>query len=144
MQVGTDLFSFFRYAETVGLEGSFVSEPLQKVGDKDLYTIKLRGHLYKEVKDVEVTLSTEDEEKPKDFQFKVRSFWLEYWQPSPIELYKHDTPPRFNFSCDSFMSRLISLVFENLIFNFTALTSRSLPIVGHSSMSMLFVLLMDG
>ena len=60
------------------MEGSFTSEPLQRNGDKDLYTIKLEGHLYKEVEDAEVILSTEDEEKPKDFRFNVRAFKSSY------------------------------------------------------------------
>ena len=63
-----------RYAETVGVEGPFVSEPIRRDGNKEIYTIKLRGNLYKEVENVEIVLTTEDEERPKDFKFKVKAF----------------------------------------------------------------------
>ena len=49
-----------------------MSEPWQNVRGKKLYTIKLKGNLYKEVKDAEVMLETEDKERPDDYQFKVK------------------------------------------------------------------------
>ena len=60
-----------RYAKTVGLEGSFQSDTLSKGGNSFDHQIKLRGNLYKEVENVEVTLTTNAEDKPKDFKFKV-------------------------------------------------------------------------
>jgi len=58
------------YAETVGLEGSFRSESVNIRGDNFQHQIKLRGNLYKEVENAEVTLTTVAEDKPSDFEFK--------------------------------------------------------------------------
>ena len=66
----TPLF-FYSYAETVGLEGPFRSESISRGGTKFQHQIKLKGNLYKEVDNVEVTLTTDAEDKPSDFEFKV-------------------------------------------------------------------------
>ena len=46
---------------------------MKRDGSKEIYTINLRGNLYKEVENVEIKLTTEDEERPKDFKFKVKA-----------------------------------------------------------------------
>ena len=40
-------------------------------GDSFKHQIRLRGSLYKEVDNVEVTLTANAEDKPKDLKFKV-------------------------------------------------------------------------
>ena len=59
------------YAETVGMEGWFVTEIKHKSKDVSEYQIKLKGDLYKEVKNAEILLTTVAEDRPKDFEFKV-------------------------------------------------------------------------
>ena len=53
------------------MEGWFVTEIKHKSQDVSEYQIKLKGDLYKEVKNAEILLTTVAEDRPKDFEFKV-------------------------------------------------------------------------
>ena len=65
------LLLLLRYAETVGLEGTFRSRTLSKGEDDFQHEIRLTGNLYKEVENAEVILTTDAEDRPNDFKFKV-------------------------------------------------------------------------
>ena len=62
------LLLYFRYCKTVGLAGKFTST--QK---RNHYIIKLKGKLYNEVEDAEITLKTEQRSNPENFEFQVTS-----------------------------------------------------------------------
>ena len=53
------------------MQGPFQSETINKRGKSFEHQIKLRGNLYNEVENVEVTLTADSEDRLKDLKFKV-------------------------------------------------------------------------